>query len=70
MIKALAWATLAITVLFVALALTALFGWESLEGTAWWLAMAGAVPLAGLAIVLVLDMLVTAWWTSDSESES
>ena len=70
MIKLLAWVTLAITVLFVALALTALFGWESLDGTAWWLAMAGAVPLAGLAIVLVLAVLVTAWWTSDASGES
>jgi len=70
MIKVLAWATLGITLLFVALALTALFGWKSLEGTAWWLAMAGAVPLAGLAIVLVLAMLVTAWWTSDTGTDS
>jgi len=70
MIKVLAWVTLGITLLFVALALTALFGWDSLGDTAWWLAMAGAVPLAAVSLLLVLAMLVMAGWTADSESES
>jgi hypothetical protein len=67
MIKALAWTTLAVSLLFVALALTALFGWNSLgEKTAWMLAWFGAVPLAGLAVCLAIAVMLTAFFSSDA----
>ncbi len=70
MVKVLAWVTLGVSLLFVALALTAVFGWDSLgEGTARILGQWVAVPLVVVALLLTVAILVTAWVTSEpSES--
>jgi ABC-type transport system involved in multi-copper enzyme maturation permease subunit len=70
MVKVLAWVTLGVSLLFVALALTAVFGWDSLgEDTARMVGQWAAVPLAIVAILLAVAILVTSWITSEpSES--
>lgn len=67
-VKLLAWSALGVAVLFVVVAMTALFGWDSLgpdnaERLAWW----GAVPLISLALLLALGVLVTAWLGAGSD---
>ncbi len=70
MVKVLAWVTLGVSLLFVALALTAVFGWDSLGAdnarmVGQWI----AVPLAVVAILLAVAILVTCWITAEpSES--
>lgn len=66
MVKVLAWVTLGVSLLFVALALTAVFGWDSLgEDTARMLGQWVAVPLAVIALLLTAAILVTSWITSE-----
>ena len=67
MVKVLAWVVLGVSLLFVAVAFTALFGWNSLgqetaEMLAWW----GAIPLASLSLLLAVTILVVAAFTSES----
>ena len=66
-VKALAWSPLGVSILFVILAMTALFRWKEMGAEqasmlAWW----GAVPLLGLAILLAVAVLVTSIFTADS----
>lgn len=66
-VKALAWSTLGVSILFVILALTAVFGWKALGPDnalmlGWW----GAVPTVILALVLAIAALVAAAFGSDS----
>ena len=70
MVKVLAWVTLGVSLLFVALALTAVFGWDSLGAdTARMVGQWIAVPLAVVAILLAVAILVTCWITAEpSES--
>ena len=70
MVKVLAWVTLGVSLLFVALALTAVFGWDSLGAdTARMVGQWVAVPLAVVAILLAMAILVTSWITAEpSES--
>ena len=70
MVKVLAWVTLGVSLLFVALALTAVFGWDSLGAdTARMVGQWVAVPLAVVAILLAVAILVTCWITAEpSES--
>ena len=70
MVKVLAWVTLGVSLLFVALALTAVFGWDSLGAdTARLVGQWVAVPLAVVAILLAVAILVTCWITAEA-SES
>jgi ABC-type transport system involved in multi-copper enzyme maturation permease subunit len=70
MVKVLAWVTLGVSLLFVALAFTAIFGWDSLGAdTARTLGQWVAVPLAVIMLLLTVAILVTCWITSEpSES--
>ena len=70
MVKVLAWVTLGVSLLFVALAFTAIFGWDSLGvDTARMLGQWVAVPLAVVMLVLTVAILVTCWITHEpSES--
>lgn len=70
MVKVLAWVTLGVALLFVALALTAVFGWDSLGAdNARILGQWVAVPLAVISLLLTVAILVTSWITSEpSES--
>jgi hypothetical protein len=70
MVKVLAWVTLGVSLLFVALAFTAIFGWDSLGAdTARMLGQWVAVPLAVVMLVLTVAILVTCWITHEpSES--
>jgi ABC-type transport system involved in multi-copper enzyme maturation permease subunit len=70
MVKVLAWVTLGVSLLFVALAFTAIFGWDSLGAdTARMLGQWVAVPLAVIMLLLTVAILVTCWITSEpSES--
>ncbi|MFM7137700.1 MAG: hypothetical protein ACKO1M_11615 [Planctomycetota bacterium] len=70
MVKVLAWVTLGVSLLFVILALTAVFGWDALgEDTARLVGQRLAVPLAVIAILLSVAILVTSWITAEpSES--
>ena len=70
MVKVLAWVTLGVSLLFVILALTAVFGWDSLGAdTARMVGQWVAVPLAVVAILLAVAILVTCWITAEpSES--
>ena len=70
MVKVLAWVTLGVSLLFVVLALTAVFGWDSLGAdTARMVGQWVAVPLAVIAILLAMAILVTCWITAEpSES--
>ena len=66
MVKVLAWVTLGVSLLFVALALTAVFGWDSLGAdTARVVGQWVAVPLAVVAILLAVAILVTCWITTE-----
>ncbi len=68
-VKAVAWSALGVTILFVILALTALFGYEAIgPNTALMLGWFGAVPLVGLAILLAIAMLVMSIFIGESES--
>jgi hypothetical protein len=70
MIKLLAWLTLGVSLVFVGLAMTALFGWDSLgEETAGMVAWFGAIPLAVVALLLAGAILVVSSFQSES-SES
>jgi hypothetical protein len=65
--KALAWSTLGVSLLFMVLALTAVFGWDALgPDTALMLGWWGAVPLVAIAILLTIAMLVTAAFGGES----
>ena len=67
MVKVLAWVTLGVAMLFVVLALTAVFGWDSLgPDTARRVGQWLAVPLAIVAILLAMAILVTSWITYQS----
>jgi hypothetical protein len=71
MVKVLAWVVLAVSLLFVILAFTALFGWNSLGAEtasmlAWWAAM----PMAIVALLLSVAILVLAAFTGDSTDSS
>ena len=70
MVKVLAWGTLGVSLLFVALAFTAIFGWDSLGAdTARMLGQWVAVPLAVIMLLLTMAILVTCWITHEpSES--
>jgi len=70
MVKVLAWVTLGVSLLFVILALTAVFAWDSLGGdNARMLGQWGAIPLGILVLLLTVAILVTALVTSEpSES--
>ncbi|NCX97568.1 MAG: hypothetical protein EBX35_03040 [Planctomycetia bacterium] len=70
MVKVLAWVTLGVSLLFVALAFTAIFGWDSLGAdTARMLGQWVAVPLAVVMLLLTAAILVTCWITHEpSES--
>jgi hypothetical protein len=70
MVKVLAWVTLGVSLLFVALAFTAIFGWDSLGAdTARMLGQWVAVPLAVIMLLLTMAILVTCWITHEpSES--
>jgi len=70
MVKVLAWVTLGVSLLFVTLALTAVFAWDSLGGdNARMLGQWGAIPLGILVLLLTVAILVTALVTSEpSES--
>jgi|LakMenE18May11ns_1017448.scaffolds.fasta_scaffold5503081_1 hypothetical protein len=70
MVKVLAWVTLGVSLLFVALAFTAIFGWDSLGAdTARMLGQWVAVPLAVIMLLLTVAILVTCWITYEpSES--
>ena len=61
MVKVLSWVTLAVAgVVCLPSGLTSLVAWDSLGDAAWWLVWFGAVPLAGLAAILAVVILVTA----------
>lgn len=67
MVKVLSWVVLGVSLLFVILAFTALFGWNSLGAEtasmlAWW----GAMPTAVVALLLTMAILILAAFTSDS----
>ncbi|MBM4022005.1 MAG: DUF4175 domain-containing protein [Planctomycetes bacterium] len=66
-VQLLAWSALGVALLFVAVAMTALFRWDALgsfaEPLAWW----GAVPLISLALLLSVGVLVTAWLSTGSD---
>jgi len=65
--KVLAWSTLGLTILFVILAMTAVFGWDAVgPETAGMLAWWGAVPLLAVALLLAVAVLVTAAFGSES----
>jgi len=71
MAKVLAWTTLGLTLLFVILALTAVFGWSSLGGstaarlaTARMLFYYGGLPALGIAILLAVVLLALAAFQS------
>ena len=70
MVKVLAWVTLGVSLLFVILALTAVFAWGSLCGDhARMLGQWGAVPRGILVLLLTVCILVAALVTSEpSES--
>ena len=70
MVKVLAWVTLGVSLLFVILALTAVFGWDALgEDNARLVGQWIALPLAVVAILLAVAILVTSWITAQpSES--
>jgi|LakMenE18May11ns_1017448.scaffolds.fasta_scaffold7879460_2 hypothetical protein len=56
--KLLAWMSLGLALLFVALALTGVFGWDSLgEETARMLFYFGALPALGLSLLLAVVLL-------------
>jgi uncharacterized membrane protein len=70
MVKVLAWVALGVSLVFVIVAFTALFGWNSLGAEtastlAWW----GAIPLAVVALLVTVAILVIGAFTPDS-SES
>lgn len=68
-VKALAWSALGVTILFVILALTALFGYDAIgPDTALMLGWWGAVPLVALAILLVVAMLVLSIFSGETET--
>ena len=57
--KALAWSSLGLALLFVVLAMTGIFAWNSLgETTARQLVVFGAVPALGVSLLLALALLV------------
>ncbi len=65
--KALAWSALGVSLLFVVLAMTAVFGWDALgPETATMLGWWGAVPLVSLALLLAVGVLVAAAFTAES----
>ena len=65
--KALAWSALGVSLLFVILALTAIFGWDAIgPETASLLGWFGAVPLVSLALLLAVAVLVTAAFSAES----
>jgi uncharacterized sodium:solute symporter family permease YidK len=66
-VKLLAWSTVVTAILFVVLALTALFAWESLGDTAGTLVWYGAIPLIVVSILLALTLL--AWTVFQSGSD-
>lgn len=71
MVKVLSWVVLGVSLLFVVLAFTALFGWDSLgEETAAMLAWWGAMPTAVLALILTVVILVVSAFSSDSNDTS
>jgi hypothetical protein len=71
MVKVLSWVVLGVSLLFVALAFTALFGWNSLgEETASMLAWWGAMPTAGVALLLTVAILILAAFQSESSDSS
>jgi hypothetical protein len=56
--KALAWSSLGLALLFVALALTGLFGWDAVGGdTAKMLVTFGAIPALAVSLLLALALL-------------
>ena len=58
MSKVLAWSSLGLALLFVALAVTGVFGWDSLgEDTARMLFYFGALPALGVSLLLALVLL-------------
>ena len=65
--KALAWSSLGLALLFVALALTGVFGWESLGGdTATMLFTFGAIPALAVSLLLATALLfVSAFQSKD-----
>jgi hypothetical protein len=66
-VKALAWSALGVSILFVILGLTAVFGWNALgPDTALMLGWWGAVPLVILALLLAVGVLVMAAFGSES----
>ncbi len=67
MVKVLAWVTLGVSLLFVVLSLTAVFGWDALgPDTARVVGQWVAVPLAVVAILLSVAILVVAALTAES----
>jgi hypothetical protein len=67
MVKVLAWVALGVSLVFVILAFTALFGWNSLGAEtasmlAWW----GAIPLAVVALLVTVAILIIGAFTSES----
>lgn len=65
--KALAWSSLGLALLFVALALTGVFGWDALGAdTATMLFTFGAVPALGASLLAALALLfVSAFHSKD-----
>jgi hypothetical protein len=65
--KALAWSSLGLALLFVALALTGVFGWDSLgSDTATMLFTFGAIPALATSLLLALVLLfVSAFQSKD-----
>ena len=65
--KALAWSSLGLALLFVALALTGVFGWDALGGdTATMLFTFGAIPALAISLLLALALLfVSAFQSKD-----
>ena len=59
-LRLLAWASLAATILFAILGLTAVFAQDSLGETATALVWYGALPLLGLAVLLAVATLIAA----------
>jgi hypothetical protein len=64
--KTLAWSAVFSALLFVALMLTAILARESLGASAPLIVFWGAVPLAGLGILLAVVLLVTSAFSSDT----
>ena len=65
--KTLAWSALGVSILFMILALTAVFGGNAIGAeTATLIGWFGAVPLVSLALLLAVAVLVTAAFSAES----